>query len=189
MIKAIIFDCFGVLTTDHWKEFVAKLPAAQMEQARALMYQHDAGRLLESELLREVKRLTNQTPRGAEKLINDENIKNTELLAYIKELRPTYKVGLLSNIGSNWIREDFLNQAEQALFDEIILSYEVHMAKPDPEIFELAAKRLAVEPSGCVLIDDSAGHCQAARQQGMQAILYTDFRQMKHKLEPLLSQS
>jgi HAD superfamily hydrolase (TIGR01509 family) len=188
-MQAIIFDCFGVLTTDHWKEFISTLPQSQMRQARTLMYEHDAGRLTEAELIRQVKDITQKTPQGIEKLVSDENIKNTELLDYIKGLKPKYKIGLLSNIGSNWIRDDFLSQKEQALFDDMVLSHEVGMAKPDPGIFELAASRLGADITDCVLIDDSQGHCQAARSLGARAIIYDNFAQMKQQLEAYLKSS
>lgn len=187
MVKAIIFDCFGVLTTDHWKEFLASLAPGQVEPARALMYRHDAGRLSEADLIAEVKKLTGQTPRGVERLFNDEKIKNTELLEYIGAHKTDYKMGLLSNIGSNWIRARFLSRDEQALFDDMVFSYEVGMAKPDPGIFELTAERLGVATNQCVLVDDSDGHCEAARRSGFKTVLYENFQQMEQELEPLLA--
>jgi len=189
MVKALIFDCFGVLTTDYWKEFVGSLPAEQVEPARALMYDHDSARLTEAELIDAVKKLTGQAPRGVEKLLNDEKIKNLELLDYIKRRKDSYKIGLLSNIGSNWIRDTFLSQAEQSLFDDMIFSYETHLAKPDPEIFELMAERLGVKPAECVLVDDSEGHCAAAAKLGTKTVIYENFEQMKHQLKPLLADS
>ena len=189
MVKAIIFDCFGVLTTDHWKEFVATLSPDQTEQARALMYEHDAGRISLSKVLDEVKKLTQRVPAGVEQLVADEEIKNIDLLTYIGELRHKYKIGLLSNIGSDWIRSEFLSRHEQALFDEMVFSFEVHMAKPDPEIFVLMAKRLGTPLSDCVLVDDSEGHCAAAARLGAKTIVYNDFQQMKRQLEPLLQPS
>jgi HAD superfamily hydrolase (TIGR01509 family) len=186
MVRVIIFDCFGVLTTDHWKEFVATLPLEQIEPARALMYEHDAGSLNRAELIQQVQKLTGQTPQGIERLLGQEEAKNVELLEYIRHLKTSYKVGLLSNIGSNWIRESFLSKKEQALFDEMIFSYEIRLAKPDPKIFELAAERLGEDLADCVLVDDSEGHIGAAARLGMKTIVYQNFQQMKRELELLL---
>jgi putative hydrolase of the HAD superfamily len=119
--------------------------------------------------------------------LDNEIAKNEELLAYIKEIKPYYKIGLLSNIGSNWIRNSFLSDEEQNLFDEMVLSYEVSMAKPDPEIFELVAKRLGETPSECIMVDDSEGHSSAAGETGMTAIVYKNFEQLKSELDPLLN--
>jgi HAD superfamily hydrolase (TIGR01509 family) len=189
MIKAFIFDCFGVLTTDHWKEFVATLPPDQIEEARALNYKYDAARLNELEFMEAVKELTGRLPQAVEKLLDNEIIKNDQLLEYIKRLKPSYKVGMLSNIGSNWIRDKFLDSDEQGLFDEMVFSYEVGLAKPDPEIFQLMADRLGESSVDCVFIDDSQGHCAAAAKVGMRTVIYENFEQLKRELKPLLANS
>lgn len=189
MVKALIFDCFGVLTTDYWKEFAATLPEEYIELARALLYRYDAGKIGRTEFLAGIKRLTGRVPRDIEELLEGEMVKNGELLKYIECLKHSFKIGLLSNIGSGWIRSNFLTSDEQAMFDDMVLSYEVHMAKPDPEIFELTAKRLGQVPAECVMVDDSPGHCAAAAKAGMQAVLYKNLTQLKHDLEPLLNQS
>lgn len=116
--------------------------------------------------------------------------KNTELLDYIRHLRgDSYKISMLSNIASDWIRESFLTPKEQELFDDMVLSFEVSMAKPDARIFQLACDRLAVSPPEVVFVDDSPSYCQAAQALGLQAIVFTDFRQMKQELDNILSNS
>jgi len=187
MVQAIIFDCFGVLTTDLWKEFVATLSSEEIEPARSLNYQYDAGQLDRIEFLRAVQALTGRRPEEIETKLDNETNKNIELLSYISDLKPMYKIGLLSNIASNWINDTFLTATEQKLFDVMIFSHEVRLAKPDPEIFELTAERLGVTPEACVLIDDSERHCVAAAGLGMKAILYEDFGQMRGELENVLA--
>ena len=58
------------------------------------------------------------------------------------------------------------------LFDDIVCSAEVGMAKPEPAIYELAAERLGLEPRECVFVDDLDTNVDAARQVGMQAVLF-----------------
>lgn len=132
MIKAIFFDCFGVLT-DFGKH------------------------------------------------------KNTELLGYIAELSRTYSIGIISNVGSAWIRDSLLTPAEQRLFSDMVLSFEVGMTKPDAEMFTLAAERLGVVPNEAVMIDDQEACCQAATSVGMQAVLYTNVIQLRAELDALLA--
>jgi HAD superfamily hydrolase (TIGR01509 family) len=189
MVKAIIFDCFGVLTTDYWKEFTAKLTPEKLEQARGLMYQYDSGRIERTDFLSRIEEVTGQKPHAIEQMLWGERVKNEELLDYIRQLKTSCKIGLLSNIGSNWIRQTFLTEDEQALFDDMVLSYEVKLAKPDPEIFELAAERLGVKPAECVMVDDSEGHCSAAARAGMKFVYYENLEQLKRDLAPLLNQS
>lgn len=187
MVKAIIFDCFGVLTTDTWKEFVAILPESQRSEAREFAQAYGAAYLGKAEFIEAIQDLTGKSPINVDSLVDHVSTKNAELFEYIAMLKKSYKIGLLSNVGSNWIREHFLTPDEQALFDSFVFSYEVHMVKPDPRIFKLAAERLSVELESCVLVDDAERYCAAARELGMGAVFYQNFPQTKTDLEKLLS--
>ncbi|MGP4009728.1 HAD-IA family hydrolase [Streptomyces sp. 4N124] len=54
--------------------------------------------------------------------------------------------------------------------------------KPDPRIFELAAKTAGIEAGDCVLVDDLAENCEAARDQRWQAVHFRDNAQALHDL-------
>jgi putative hydrolase of the HAD superfamily len=58
------------------------------------------------------------------------------------------------------------------LFDTLVCSAEVGVAKPDPAIYTLAAVRLGVRPEACVFVDDHEANVCAARAVGMHAVLY-----------------
>jgi epoxide hydrolase-like predicted phosphatase len=182
-IKAIIFDCFGVLTDDKWRTFVESLPDNQKQAARDVNRAYDNGAISESEFSQKLHDLTGRSPG----LGGDDMVKNAELFDYIATLKATYKIGLLSNVASDWIRTTFLSASEQALFDAMIFSFEVGITKPDKRIFEIACQKLGVEPSEAVMIDDIDRYCDAARQTGMRAIVYQDFAQMKRELEHMLA--
>jgi len=156
---------------------------------RELNKQYDAGLISEDEFLEGIHELTGKHLVQIEKMPGNEVIKNTKLLAYIRTLKPQYKIGLLSNIGTDWITDSFLNSEEQALFDDMVFSHNVSMTKPDPRIFELACERLSVEPGQAALIDDIDSYCAAARQVGMQTVVYQDFQQFKRELEQILTHS
>ena len=186
MIKAIIFDCFGVLTAAKWKEFVSNLPEDQKRPARDLNHAYDAGLMTEKQFIDQVKELTGRDPGEVENLTVEEIGKNKRLLDYIGVLKPNYKIGILSNVASNWVRDYFLNPEEQKLFDVMLFSYEAGTTKPDPQIYHLITEKLGVEPSECIFIDDTEPYCQAAKAVGMKAIIYENFEQMKEELEKLL---
>lgn len=190
MIRAIIFDCFGVLTSDMWKEFVYSVPEEQREPLRELNRAHDSRKMTLQEFTKAVFEMTGREPKIIEALIDPEREKNTLLMEMIAELKRTYKIGLLSNVGSNWIRDRFLDESEQNLFDSYILSYEVGVVKPSPLIYKLAAEKLGVDTNECVFVDDGEQNCIGARNVGMQAILYENFVQFKNDLnETLVSDS
>src|SRR5262245_23292103 len=115
-------------------------------------------------------------------------VKNTELLEYIAQLRSRgLKIGLLSNLISNWVREKLLTVEEQELFDEMIFSYEVGIMKPDPRIFMLTCERLRVGPHEVIMVDDTERHLQVAKLEGWNTILYQDINQMKTEINKLLT--
>ena len=93
-------------------------------------------------------------------------------LALVERLRPPYKVSVLSNADGE-LRSRLANALRiDHLFDDIVCSAEVGMAKPDAAIFRLAAERLGVAPAECVFVDDWDQNIAAARSIGMTAVLF-----------------
>jgi len=109
------------------------------------------------------------------------------LLDYLREMHKQYKTGLLSNafgdlrqiITERWHFED--------VFDDMIISAEVGMVKPDPRIFQFALSRLGVEADQAIFIDDFMRNVEAARSVGVQVIHFLTPQQMRLDLEKLLN--
>jgi len=111
---------------------------------------------------------------------------NWVLLDYIKSLHPHFKVGLLSNAWDD-LRETMHTRWDiDGLFDELIISAEVGLVKPDPRVFHLALDRLGVEAPEAVFIDDMQVNVEAARQLGMAGIQFLDTRQTLVELQAML---
>lgn len=189
MIKAIIFDCFGVLTTDLWKQFCRTLPDEIARKAEELSRHGDAGLISKDEFLARVSDLAKCSQQHVAGALGNAVLKDGDLLEYIKQLRPQYKIGLLSNISSDWIIDTLLTEDEAKLFDDMVFSHQVHVVKPDPQIFKLAIERLDVQPSETVFIDDAEHNVAAARALGIHALTYKDLKQMKCDLSKILSSS
>ena len=189
MIKAVIFDCFGVLTTDWWREFCNSLPlGAGLAKAKELNHKYDAGLISLSDFILGVQQATGREPKLVEAIFTSpEPVKNTKLLAYIKELSKNYKIGMISNIGTNWVTEHFLTLPEQELFDTMVFSFDVGTTKPDPKIYQYAAQKLSASPAECIFIDDVESYCQGAIAVGMHAVHYRDFDQTKKELKAILA--
>lgn len=111
---------------------------------------------------------------------------NWELLEYIKGLRPRYKIGLLSNAWDDLRQTMHQRWDIDGLFDEMIISAEVKLVKPDPRIFQLAVERLKVQPGEAVFVDDVIDNVEAARREGMLAIQYLDLAHTLDELNHLL---
>lgn len=190
MIKAIIFDCFGVLTTDGWLPFKTKHFADDKKLNQAvteLNEQASTGLISHDDFARAVAKLAVISVNEVNKEI-DANVANELLLTYIQQLKSKYTIGMLSNTSANWLDKLFTPK-QVALFDVISLSYESGFTKPHPRAYGKIAQQLGLEVNKCVLIDDQERHCSGAREAGMQAICYQDFLQMKRELEELLAQT
>ena len=111
---------------------------------------------------------------------------NWELLNYIKDLHPRFKVGLLSNAWDDLRQTLHTRWDIDGLFDQLIISAEVGMVKPDPRIFHLAVGKLGVQPEQAVFVDDMLVNVEAARQQGLVAIQFLDNQQTLAELQLIL---
>lgn len=188
MIKAVIFDCFGVLTQNRWSIILSGLDDDVKQRVRDLHRAFDRSFISYKEFCGHVKELTSLSQHKLDEtfIYRTGYDKNTDLLSYIAELSKRYKVSVLSNVGTNWIREKFLSKEEVSLFTDMVLSFEVGLGKPDPDVYRLALTRLGIEPAEAIFVDDQLLYCDVARSLGMEAIVYTNFAQFKHELQALL---
>lgn len=189
MVKAVIFDCFGVLVTEGWLPFAEKYfgkDSSKRRQAADLMVAVNRGILDYKQFVHDVAALAGIEEKSAHDQIM-QNTPNEELFAYIKnELKPRYRIGLLSNTGREGL-DDLFTVEQLAVFDKLVLSYETGYLKPQPEAYQVAAERLGIDTNECVFIDDMDERCAGARRAGMQAICYVNFDQMKSEVDKLLS--
>lgn len=90
-------------------------------------------------------------------------------LTALKELRKRgIKVAVASNSRN---AKTIITQTEIGdLLDTVVDGYEIENSKPDPEVFLLAAKNLAVAPANCVVVEDAVTGIEAARRAGMKAL-------------------
>jgi putative hydrolase of the HAD superfamily len=111
---------------------------------------------------------------------------DTELRAYVRGLRPRFKVGVLSNSADGARREESRRYSLPSLVDDVVYSHEVGLAKPDPAIFRLACARLRVSPSEAVFVDDVPANVQAAADVGLRSVLHRDTAATIAALDALL---
>ena len=111
---------------------------------------------------------------------------DVELIDHIRSLRGRYKTGLLSNAFSDLrqVVTSLLNFSDA--FDDMLISAELHLMKPDPRIYQHALQRLGVAPEEAVFIDDMLRNVEGARSQGMNAIHFRQRAQALAELEGLL---
>lgn len=188
MIKALIFDCFGVFYTDPVFAYMRD-PATPSDKAEAL---HDldkqaaVGTLDKQGFVMQASSLLGISESESEQRFFHSSDRNERLVELVQELRKTYKVGLLSNIGGDMMDGFFSVEERKQLFDAVILSGDVKMAKPDRAIFELACKQLGVELDEAIMIDDMQTTCDIVKTYGMESVCYKDFEQFQTELAAML---
>ena len=95
-----------------------------------------------------------------------------QMLELIKDLRTN---GILTSLLSNsWggNQDGYPRHLFADLFDDVVISGEVGMRKPEERIFKLAAARLGLPPADCVFVDDVEGNIVAAQALGFTAVLH-----------------
>lgn len=107
-----------------------------------------------------------------------------EMIGLVRALRPTYKVAMLTNVGKRSSRV-FHGDAYRDAFDAVVESAEVGLRKPDPAIYELAAKELGLEPGQCVFVDDWEENLPPAAELGMATVAYESPAQCADALRAL----
>lgn len=192
VIKAIIFDLFGVILTDGLQALVDELTLRaphKGERIGELAYASSRGFITSEESNTEIAELLGLSYEAYRTKVRASETKDVALLDYIVELRKEYKTGLLSNVGSGGILRRFKVEELDKYFDAFVASAEVGFAKPEPEIYEIMADRLGVRLDECVFTDDREEYCLGAQGVGMQAIRYESFEQFKPELEKLLERA
>ena len=97
---------------------------------------------------------------------------NRGVVPLIERLRGHVRLGVLSNAAPGLEGELRDHYGIAHLFDDIINSATVHLAKPDPRIFRLAAERHGLPPGECFFIDDLPWNIEAASAEGLIAHLF-----------------
>lgn len=184
--KAIVFDCFGVFYLDSHDLLVEHFPTVQQE-LEDLRRQTDYGFLDRQDYLESLVRLTNTEKSVLENIILGEHSINQPLIDYVRQdLKPHFKIGLLSNVGRGWMDNFFNVESRNELFDAVVLSGDEGVTKPHPQIYELIAERLGFDPSECLMIDDLPENAAGADAAGMSAIVYGNLYDLKIELRKIL---
>jgi putative hydrolase of the HAD superfamily len=100
--------------------------------------------------------------------------------------RAGIRTGLVSN---SWGDEGYDRTRFGELFDVLVISGEIGIRKPAPEIYALAAERLGRPPERCVFVDDLGGNLKPAAELGMATVLHHDADSTIRRLEGLLGVS
>lgn len=194
--RAVFFDFGGVLTTSVWDSFAAFLRSEGLEpDTIKKLFRHDpealadlrgleTGELTEGEFEEKLgRRLGLKDPEGLIDSMFAGMRPDEGMVAACKQIRTA---GMLTGLISNsWSTSHYDREMLAALFDTSVISAEVHLHKPQPEIYRLAAERLEVKPEEGIFVDDLRENCEGAEAIGMTAVRHRNAAETVAKLEEL----
>lgn len=204
MIKNIIFDFGGVLTTIDTPRAIEKFRALGLHNAEnylnsykqtGIFYQLENGDINADTFIAGLGKLCGRSISYDEALgawmgfiVNVQ----TELLEYLQTLRGEYRLGVLSNTNpflQGWARSAAFTSAGKSLddyFDELYLSYLMRCSKPGKEIYLKMLKDGNMLPHETLFVDDGAKNIEAAEALGIRTLKAINGVDWRNELDEIL---
>lgn len=184
MITTVLFDMGNVLVDFSpfyiVSKFCTKLDDIELLVKEIFLSQEwidlDHGSITEEELIKKVKtRLPKKLHSTLINIINNWDnhfIENKDTLKLVKQLKAKgYKLILASNAGLRFHR---FKRYIKALnyFDDLIISAEINLSKPDPKFFKYILKKHSLKASECLFVDDLAKNVIGASSIGIHGFYF-----------------
>jgi len=107
------------------------------------------------------------------------------MVKLVKELENNdIKTAVLSNVWASFAKHNY-DLGYYGIFDHVFLSHELKMRKPDKEIFYYVLEKLSIKPEEAVFIDDMRRNVLAANEIGIYGLLYTNTSMLVKELRKL----
>lgn len=199
VLKNVIFDLGGVLIEWNPDRILDSYYTEPEVRAimKAQMFQHadwlqlDRGTMNEAEL---VARLGVRTGRPAAELsglfdaVRESLHAKPDTVTLLEKLhRRGVPLYCLSNISSDIFKYLRERHSFWGVFRGIVISGDLQIMKPEPEIFELLLNRYGMTAAQTVFIDDNASNIEAARAHGIHTVWFKNAGQCELELEEILA--
>jgi putative hydrolase of the HAD superfamily len=184
MIQTIVFDMGGVLIQFDREFFIRRLGVSAEDEALLMnevfesleWARMDRGSLTEAEASQSIcARLPKRLHLAADRLVTmwERPILEIDgMYALIKELKANgYRILLLSNASVRQ-HEYWPRIPASELFDGKLISSDVHLVKPQPEIYRFLCDTFHVLPEECFFVDDSPQNVEGAYEAGIRGFIF-----------------
>ena len=199
-IKAVFFDLGGVILRTEYqapRQHLAERFGMEYDDIDKLVFgggpngsaaKASVGEVTEEEHWLNVMKMIKQ-PAGEYERIREEffagDVVDHDILDYLRSIKPKYKVGLISNAFSG-LRDWITREKFDDVFDRMIISAEVGVAKPEAKIYHIALEQLQVQADEAVFVDDVIENIEACEELGMEGILFENSESAIQQLKDLL---
>jgi len=195
-IKAVIFDWGGVLIENptegilrYCREVLGIGTGCMLAAYRKLIPYFQEGKISEEEFWKGVRRRTGAKGGMPVSLwleaFEHSYVEKKDVFALAHALHGKgCRTGILSNTEKP--ARPIMQRDSYRIFDPVVLSWQVGAAKPQRRIFEALIETLRLNPQEILLIDDVEANIAAARDIGLQGILFTDVASLRSDLASLL---
>lgn len=202
-IKTIIFDFGGVLFKTSnlawlkkWRGYLGMMDDSGMVELlsnpneSSLIQDICLGRLPEEALWRKMADEWHIRPlliKYLQHRMTSKSSLNQPMVKFLAELHQNYQTAILSNAGDQ-TRKLMVDRFHLDMYvEEIIISAEEGLIKPDPKIFNIALARLDANPKKTLFLDDSLINVFTARDLGMTAVQHINNHQSIEMVRDLIS--
>lgn len=184
----LLFDFFGVISTEIapiWfdKHFDSE---SAIRLKADIFVPADLGLISEEDTYIKMQELSGipaeEIKRDFYALINI----NTELLSHIRALRENYKVYIISNASSSFLRKILEDYSLYEYFDGVFISAEMKIAKPDTKYFDYVLDKIGFTPEEAIMTDDNPKNVKAAADAGIDGIIFENTADFITKLYKML---
>jgi putative hydrolase of the HAD superfamily len=192
----LLTDWGGVLTSDVFASFSAFCELEGLErdaigrvfredaECRELMLGLETGAVAEELFEPRVAALLGvEAPGLIDRLFADSRPDEQMLEAVRRARAAGIRTGLVSN---SWGTRRYPRDVLAELFDAVVISGEVGLRKPAPEIYALGAELIGLAPADCVFVDDLGVNLAPAAELGMATVHHRDAARTIPELERLL---
>lgn len=194
--RGLLVDWGGVLTSNVFDTFRAFCRLEGLEPdtigrrfredrgCRELLIGLETGALTEDEFEPQFAAILGvSAPELIDRMFAGSKPEQEMLDAVLRARQGGVRTGLVSN---SWGTRRYDRQLLADLFDGVVISGEVGIRKPTPEIYELGAQRIGLEPEACVFVDDLPFNLEPASELGMATVHHTSSEETISELERLL---
>lgn len=192
MIKAVIFDFFGVFCPDislEWFKETVPDYQSKLTEFQSICTRSDYGTLSRADFFKEVAALAKVTVDEMARVLEAKTIIDTQLVDFVKGLRQNnYKIACLSNGTREWTLRVITDHGLEGLFDKIILSGDLGIVKPNPKIYMATLEKLKVSAKQALFVDDRKTNTDAAEECGIRSLIFRDTPTFIDEIESLLSE-